>query len=309
MVVLPAPDGEDKINSRPRRFIGKNVMVALYIFRYSLQSTSLKDSFMMKSILITGASSGIGEELALFYAAPGVRLFLSGRDKNRLEAVAAKCRAKGGGADIAVIDVCAREAMAEWISGCGEQVGGLDLVIANAGISGGFGGQDIRDIVQDYKIFDVNLQGVLNTIYPALPQMVAKKSGQIVIISSLAGFVPMPSAPAYSASKAAVRFYGEALAAKLKPYHIAVTVICPGFIKSRMTDENEFPMPFLMETDKAVRYMAAAIDKRQVRVDFPVQMAMSLKLLSLLPSVVRRAVFACLPDKKHLPKTPFQDNL
>jgi short-subunit dehydrogenase len=85
--------------------------------------------------------------------------------------------------------------------------------------------------------------------------MIQKKSGHIVIISSLAGLVPMPSAPSYSASKAAVRFYGEALRNKVAAFNIKVSVICPGFIKSRLTDANDFPMPFLMETEPAVKFM------------------------------------------------------
>ena len=255
----------------------------------------------MKHILITGASSGIGEELAFQYAAPDIGLFLSGRDRDRLESIAAKCRDKGAFVSTQIIDVADRQAMADWIARVLER-GPLDLVIANAGISGGFGGQDIEDIVHDYQIFDVNLTGVLNTIYPALPSMVVQKFGQIVIISSLASFIPMPSAPAYSASKAAVRFYGEALAVKLKPYNISVTVVCPGFIKSRMTDANDFPMPFFMETDVAVRQMINGIKKKKLLVEFPMPFVLILKLLCILPSSFIRFIFSALPDKKRLPK-------
>ncbi len=255
----------------------------------------------MKNILITGASSGIGEEMAVQYAAPDVGLFLSGRDKDRLENVAAKCRDKGAFVATQVIDVADRPAMADWITGI-LQTYPLDIVIANAGVSGGFGGQAIEDITRDYKIFDVNLLGVLNTIYPVLPSMVSRKSGQIVILSSLASFVPMPSAPAYSASKVAVRFYGEALAVKLKPHNIRVSVICPGFIRSRMTDTNDFPMPFFMETEVAVRKIIDGISKGKVMVEFPWVMVLGLKLLRILPSAFIRLLFGALPDKKLLPK-------
>lgn len=252
----------------------------------------------MKKILITGATSGIGEELAIQYAAAGVQLFLTGRDEGRLASVAEKCRNKGATVTPKAMSVCDREDMAEWIG----KLPPLDIVVANAGISGGFGGQDIQDIINDYQIFETNLTGVLNTIYPALPKMVDCGSGQIVIISSLASYFPMPSAPAYSASKVAVRTYGEALAAKLRPYHIDVTVICPGFIKSGMTDKNDFPMPFLMETREAVSRMKLAIDRKVTRLDFPKRMAIPLKILTYLPDFITRAIFAYLPEKKRLPK-------
>ena len=256
---------------------------------------------MTKNILITGASSGLGEEFARQYAAKGITLFLTGRQQDRLKPVADFCRTQGAEVFEKVIDVTERDNMAAWITEISASHG-LDLVIANAGISGGFSGQDIQDITLDYKIFDINLLGVLNTIYPALPEMVARKSGHLVLISSLAGFVPMPSAPGYSASKAAVRFYGEALRSKLAPFNIAVTIINPGFIKSRMTAVNQFKMPFLMETHEAVTHMRAKIAKRAARVAFPWPMAIILKTFALLPSRISCAIFACLPDKNSLPK-------
>lgn len=253
----------------------------------------------MKNILITGASSGLGEEFAYQYAAPHVKLFLCGRDEERLTHTASFCRTRGAEVFTKTIDVTDRTGMAQWISGIAEQHG-LDLVIANAGVSGGFSGQKIEDITKDYKIFDINLTGVLNTIYPALPHMVAKKSGHLVLISSLAGYVPMPSAPAYSASKVAVRFYGEALRAKLAAFNVGVTIICPSFIKSRMTDSNDFPMPFIMGTTPAVTYMIQQISKGCPRISFPWQMSIMLKIFALLPARFSSAIFAWLPDKKTL---------
>ncbi len=249
-----------------------------------------------KNILITGASSGLGEEFARQYASPETRLYLAGRNTLRLENVAAFCRSKGAEVIAKTIDVTDRSGMSEWILSI-NQINGLDLVIANAGISGGFSGQALEDIVNDYKIFDINLTGVLNTIYPALPDMARRRTGQIVIISSLAGFVPMPSAPAYAASKAAVRFYGEALRSKVAAFDIKVTVICPGFIKSRMTDVNTFPMPFLLNTTPAVTYMISKIDNGAPRIDFPWMTAIPLKILGLLPNRLRSVILGHLPEK------------
>lgn len=250
----------------------------------------------MKNILITGASSGLGAEFARQYASTLTRLFLIGRDESRLNQIAEECRANGADVHAQKIDVCDRTKMAEWIGEI-SNTHGIDIVIANAGISGGFNGQAIENITDDYTVFDVNLTGVLNTIYPALPAMVKHRAGQVVMISSIAGFVPLPSAPAYSASKAAVRYYGEALMTKLKPFHVDVTVICPGFIVSRMTDVNNFPMPFIMPTDKAVSHMIKGISARKKRIDFPWMMAASLKILGIMPVYFQRVLFSKLPDK------------
>jgi len=174
------------------------------------------------SILITGASSGLGEGLARAYARSGITLFLSGRDAARLEAVAAACRAEGAEVETKVIDAADRPAMEAWIEAA-EALAPLDLVIANAGISAGTGGGG-EAAEQARAIFAVNLDGVLNTVLPALPAMRGRGCGQIAIMSSLASFRGMAGAPAYCASKAAVRVWGEALRAWLAPEGIAVSV-------------------------------------------------------------------------------------
>ncbi len=248
---------------------------------------------MYKTILITGASSGLGEAFALSYAAPNITLFLTGRNQTRLEAVAAQCRSKGATVDARVIDASHRQDMTNFIQEIAAQYP-LDLVIANAGISSG---TNLDNPDSDYTIFDTNLGGVLNTILPAIPSMIGKKNGHLVIISSLAGIVPLPSAPAYSASKAAVRFYGEALRPKLSQYGIKVSVICPGFVVSRMTDANTFKMPFLMQTAQAVDYMMDKIQKGSERIIFPWPLRLMMGLLSILPDRLLGFILKNLPNK------------
>ncbi len=236
----------------------------------------------MSGILITGASSGLGEALALAYAAPGVTLFLSGRDAQRLAGVAEACRGKGARAESRLVDVTDRAAMEAWLAAADADTP-LDLVIANAGISAGSGTRGGETALQTRAIFAVNLEGVLNTVLPAIEPMRRRRHGQLVVMSSLAGFRGLPTAPAYAASKAAVRVWGEGLRGLLAAEGIGVTVICPGFVESRMTAANRFPMPFLMTAEAAGRRMRRGIEANRARLAFPWPLAVAVWLLAALP--------------------------
>lgn len=249
-------------------------------------------------ILITGASSGIGEALAKHYARQGVQLYITGRNEERLQAVADACQSKGAVAMAKVIDVSNQQAMQEWIEGLPQ----LDLVIANAGISGGTGGRlDGEPVSEARCIFDTNVTGVFNTVEPSLAKMKAQENGgQIAIVSSLAGFRGWPSSPAYSASKGAVRFYGEALRGALKNTNINVNVICPGFVTSRITDQNDFPMPFKMEADKAAVIIAKGLEKNRGRIAFPWPMHFMSWFIGILPDPLAQKLLAKAPAKSAL---------
>ncbi len=250
-----------------------------------------------KSILITGGSSGIGEALALHYAKAGVFLALSGRDGARLEHVALACRARGADVETVVLSVTDEPGMDGWITRI-DEMRPLDLVIANAGISGGTGGVlNGEPIAQARAIFDVNLIGVLNTIGPVLPRMIARKAGQIALIASLAAYRGFPGAPAYSASKGAVRFYGEALRGALRATGVKINVVCPGFVKSRMTDVNDFPMPFLMSAEKAADIIAKGLAADRGRIAFPLPTQVGAWLLSVLSDTVAQRLLSRLPAK------------
>lgn len=254
-----------------------------------------------RNILITGATGGLGAALAHHYAAPGIMLALTGRDEARLEAVAQVCRAAGAHVETAVIDVTARAALADWIIRI-DEIYTLDLVVANAGISGGTGGgQDTSEPAdQARRIFEVNLTGVLNTIDPVLPRMVARGRGQIALMSSLSAFSGWPSAPAYSTSKGAVRLYGEALRGAYAARGVRINVLCPGFVRTPMTDVNPFPMPFLMDADRAARLMAKGLARNRGRIAFPWPVYGVVRLLSMLPSGLTCRLLRFFPEKPAL---------
>ena len=248
-----------------------------------------------QSILITGASSGIGEALALAYAAAGVRLALGGRHRSRLDAVVDKCRHQGAIAEGRIINVTDRDAMQGWIRSV-EHAAPLDLVIANAGISAGTagGGEAERQV---RLIFDTNLTGTLNTVLPAIDAMRTRHRGQIAVMSSAAAFRGFPGAPSYSASKAAVRIYGEALRGMLDQDGIGVSVICPGFVRSRITAANRFHMPLLMDADRAAAIIRRGLAKNQSRIAFPWPTYFASWLTGALPPGLTDMIFRKLPEK------------
>lgn len=247
------------------------------------------------NIIITGASSGLGAALAQGYATKGVVLGLTGRNKARLAEIAASCSEKGAKVDTGIIDVRDDAIMKEWIEGFDRKYP-THLLVANAGISAGTGEQ-AESAKSTRDIFATNVTGVINSVLPTIPLMQARGHGQIAIISSLASLRGLPSCPAYSASKAAVRFFGEGLRGELKPHGIGVSVICPGYIKTPMTAVNKFPMPFIMEAPEAAEIIMHGISRNKARIAFPLALYLPLLLLSCLPVAMTDPFFAALPKK------------
>ena len=233
-------------------------------------------------IVITGASSGIGEALALDYAAPGVALALTGRDAARLEAVAASCRAKGATVFADTVDVTDRERFLPWLVAF-DEAHPVDLIVANAGISIDKDNSSLDDFSVIRKTLDVNINGVLNTVEPLLPRMIARKRGQIGIVSSLAGFIGLPYSASYNASKAAVRVWGESIRYVLKKDGVGVSVICPGFVVSRITAEAPVPMPFMMTASRASSIIRRGLAANKPRIAFPIGTKAGVWLGSVLP--------------------------
>jgi short-subunit dehydrogenase len=237
-----------------------------------------------RAVLITGASSGIGAALAEALAAPGRRLALGGRNALRLAAVAERCRAAGAEAASTAVDLRDRDGLRAWIAAEPPP----DLLIANAGVSGG--SADSAEIVA------VNLQAVIDTVESALPRM--RAPAQIALMSSLAAFNGMPSAPVYCASKAAVRIYGDALRARLRSQGIAISTICPGFVATPLTARNPFPMPLLVTPEEAAGRILRGLSRRRAMIAFPRRLYLMARLTALLPRLVTDPLLARVPSKE-----------
>jgi short-subunit dehydrogenase len=243
---------------------------------------------MARTILITGASSGIGKALALHYAREGAQLALIGRDSVRLQGVADECRRLGGNPQCGLIDVRNRDAMANWIAAF-DRATPIDLVIANAGLMAGTPPDgEIEPPDAGHGVVETNVLGVLNTIQPLLAPMMARRRGQIAIVSSIAAFIPLPDSPSYCASKSAVLAYGLSLRALLVPYGIGVSVICPGYVTTPMMLREKGAKPFVMPPERAVDLIVSGLKRDRPVIAFPFWFALATRLHGRLPDRIRR---------------------
>lgn len=243
--------------------------------------------------LITGASSGIGAALARLVAREKGLLTLSGRDEARLAKVASECAARGARVRLLACDVTARDALSRGIAEA-DTVEPLDVVVANAGIGGASvmappHGESAADVE---RIFDVNLLGVVNTIAPAAERFSGRQRGRIVIVGSMMSFDGLAQAPAYCASKAAVRIYGLGLRRLLEPKGIAVTVVSPGFVATPMSASLGLTMPFLVNADEAARRIVDGVARGRPEVLFPWQLRAAVAVAATLPPGVTDRIIA-----------------
>lgn len=250
---------------------------------------------MSQSVFITGASSGIGEALAVYYAAQGARLGLVGR---RADALAALNARLGGGHACYVLDVTDATALAEAAADFMARTGVPEIVVASAGVSAGTLTEHAEDLAVIRRVMDINLYGMAATFAPFIPAM--KQAGgwrRLVGIASVAGIRGLPGAEAYSASKAAAIAYLESLRLELRPAGIPVVTIAPGYIETPMTAVNPYTMPFLLPADQAARRFAAAIERGTSYTVIPWQMGWVAKVLRLLPNWLYDRLFASAPRK------------
>lgn len=248
-------------------------------------------SFRDRSVLITGASSGIGAELAREVVRRGGRVGLLARRRERLEELAQEIRhdVAGGDGDAAAwatADVTDGDELDAALDRLAEELGGVDVVVANAGYGRPEAPYKFRP-GRSLHMYDTNLNGMLRLFDWALPRFLSRGEGQLVGVASLASFLGLPNTASYCGSKAAMRVHLQSLRVSLAPYGIAVTTICPGFVESELTEKNKHSMPFLWPTERAVRRIADSIEKEKGEDLFPWQMATMIRFLhNLVPTPV-----------------------
>ena len=236
-----------------------------------------------KSILITGGSSGIGKALCVEYASTGRTISFCGRNPERVAEVADEIRAKGAEVNAKVLDVTDYEGMKSWIEELDRKTP-LDLVIANAGIGSR---EDVSIHGCTMEVFDTNVNGVFNTVHPALELMRKRGRGQIAIVSSIAGYMALPWTPSYSASKAAIRYYGKALRNKYASEGIEVNVICPGWVLTPMTEPHKGTVPFFTSMEYTVRYIRKNLERNRGLIAFPPGFAWAIWWMSTFPDALQ----------------------
>lgn len=237
-------------------------------------------------IVITGASRGIGAALAKAYSKSGVRLSLFGRKLPELEAVANACRQLQADVSIYQLDITQTDTLQKTLAEIDAEKP-VDLVIANAGVTNYLTADYDFESWGDAKaLLDVNVVAVFATLSFLIPKMRQRKQGQIALISSMSAYYGLPGCPTYSASKAAIKAYGEALRGLLSKENIKVSVIIPGFVKSDMSDQFQCNKPFLMTTDQAAQIIKNGLEKNKARIAFPALLNIGLKILTILPCFI-----------------------
>lgn len=249
-----------------------------------------------KVILITGASSGIGEAVARRFADEGALLALTARRKDIVDKFAQQLEVKTRVASYKC-DVTNTEEVRNVYRQIKIDFGKIDLAFLNSGVS-------FRSSVKEFssekakQTFDTNVLGLINFVEVLLPDFMNERNGVIVGVSSLADSRGFPKSGFYCASKAAASIFLESLRIELKPYNVKVITVRPGFVKTPMTDKNEFFMPFLMEPDKAAEIIVNGIKKEKRIIQFPIAISMAVRILKIMPDFL----FEYLASREPIPK-------
>ncbi len=236
-----------------------------------------------KVVMITGASSGIGRGLALELSRRGAKVGLIARRAEALREIVTEIEAKGGKTLALPGDVQNANSLRAAADRLRSEFGPMDVLVANAGVAATADGADLQPS-SIANVVNINVLGAANSAAAVVPEMVARGSGQLVVISSLAAYRGLPKSAAYCASKAAVSAFFESLRLDLRPRGIDVTIIHPGFIKTPLTAGRQAQMPFLLELDDAVNKIIWAIEKRKKSYAFPWQLASIVRAGMIMPN-------------------------
>ena len=239
-----------------------------------------------KTILITGATGGIGTALAEQYAMTGNTLVLFGRNEQKLACLAEQCRNQGARIVTQISDLRNHQRFMVQLQVVCEQEQ-PELVIANAGVSN-TADNDGEHWEAIKEVIEVNVLATMGTVQAVLPFMRRQGKGQIALVSSLAAWYGLPMTPSYSASKAAIKNYAEAMRCRLEPEGIKINLIMPGFVVSRMSRSVPGPKPFLLSTEQAARAIRIGLKANRSRISFPFPLAIGCWLLAMLPPEVSR---------------------
>ncbi len=235
-------------------------------------------------VFLTGASSGIGEALAIALGTRGAKLSLLARREEELKRIADECRAAGSEALVFAADVTDAAAVAEAAERARTELGAIDVLIANAGIGGNDEATRTWDPEAVKRVIDVNLLGSVNAVHAVLPAMLERGEGHLVAISSLAGFRGLPRSAAYCASKAGLTSFFESVRLDVQHRGVDVTIIQPGFIKTPLTSGREAAMPYIMELEDSIPYFMKAMEKRKKFAAFPWQLATLVRSARVFPA-------------------------
>lgn len=239
-------------------------------------------TFRDKTVLITGASSGIGRALAVALAAQGAKVGVTARRAELLKSLAEEIRAAGGTVEAATLDVSDRDATLDGLKNLADRLGPPDVVIANAGVSEPTGVEPMN-VAGVVHMANVNYLGVVYAFEAVLPGMLARGSGHLVAVSSMAAYKGLPGAAGYCAAKAAVSTYCEAIRIDLWPRGVAVTCVYPGFVETPMTAKNSHPMPWLLTADAGAAEILRRLPGRPGVLNFPRRMRLLMALARLAP--------------------------
>ncbi|BBL34178.1 hypothetical protein Nstercoris_00409 [Nitrosomonas stercoris] len=251
------------------------------------EAVNAAGAYYNQHIFITGATGALGSALALTYARPGVMLYLHGRQQDRLQQITDKCIERGAQVTPCLLDLRDFVALQDWLQALTEP---LDLVIINAGMNTHAAAGELESWDEVAALLDVNLKAAMLIVHLVLPAMRKRGAGQIALISSLAGYFGLPAIPAYSASKAALKAYGEALRGWLAPEGIHVNVIMPGYVESPMCDAMPGPKPWVWSPQQAALAIHRGLIRDQARISFPFPLNWGAWWLAALPSALSHRI-------------------
>ena len=248
-----------------------------------------------KSALITGSARGIGRAFAEAYVREGARVAIADINIERARQTAGEI---GAAAYAVQMDVTSQQSIDDAVGACVAEAGGIDILVNNAAL---FDLAPIVEISRDSydRLFSINVAGTLFTMQAVAKQMIAQgRGGKIINMASQAGRRGEALVAVYCATKAAVRFYGDALRVKLRRQGIVVSVICPGFVTTPMTERNPFPMPLLMPAEQAASRILRGLARRRAMVAFPRRLYLASRLMAMLPRAITDRLLARVPSKE-----------